>query len=268
MTPYNLSMKNPKTTLLLKAGLTITQAETFAYLLEFGEQKASIVAKKIQRPRGVAYKALDELLELELVEKIEKSGKIATFRPTHPAKLEKFFENKEKQAKKDKEQFFSSLPDLVSLYNLSTQKPGVVYFEGEEGVIRLLEDTLTSNTDVLMYGDVETGMKYMKDINETYAKKRKNITLHKKILTPDTPFARKFFANYIGDLNENRFIPKEFFPFGTPSMLQIYDGKVMYATIDDKQKIGVLIHDRNLFMLLKQVFEFTWQSANQNENKK
>jgi len=74
MTPYNLSMKNPKTTLLLKAGLTATQADTFAYLLEFGEQKASIVAKKIQRPRGVAYKALDELLELELVEKIEKSG--------------------------------------------------------------------------------------------------------------------------------------------------------------------------------------------------
>ena len=51
-------------------------------------------------------------------------------------------------------------------------------------------------------------------------------------------------------------------------MLQIYDGKVLYATIDDKQKIGVLIHDRNLFMLLKQVFEFTWQSANKNESKK
>lgn len=256
-----------KKSILSKAGLTGTQTETFAFLLEHGEKKASAVAKGTKRPRGVAYKALEELLELGLVEKIEKGGKIATFRPVHPSVLEKFFENKEKQAKKDKEQFFASLPDLVSLYNLSTQRPGVTYFEGDEGVTKLLDDTLTSNTDVYMYGDIETSMKYMQKINEEYAKKRKGVSLHKKMITPDTQFARKFFSNYMNDLNENRFIPKSFFPFGTSSMLQIYDGKILYATVDDKQKIGVLIHDRNLFMLLKQIFEFTWHCADIAEKK-
>jgi len=254
-------MKNPKTTLLLKAGLTATQADTFAYLLEFGEQKASIVAKKIQRPRGVAYKALDELLELELVEKIEKSGKIATFRPIHPAKLEKFFENKEKQAKKDKEQFFASLPDLVSLYNLSTQKPGVTYFEGDEGIIKILEDGLTSNTDIYMYGDVDTSMKYASEINKLYGEKRKKVGIKKKTLVPDTPFARKYLKEYNTEITEVRFMPKEFFPFPTSSTLEIYDGKLSYLTIDEKTKIGVLLHDRNIFILHKQLFEFAWSQA-------
>ncbi|MEI8344397.1 MAG: helix-turn-helix domain-containing protein [Candidatus Moraniibacteriota bacterium] len=253
--------KNTKTTLLLKAGLTITQAETFAYLLEFGEQKASVVAKNIQRPRGVAYKALDELLELELVEKIEKGGKIATFRPIHPAKLEKFFENKEKQAKKDKEQFFSSLPDLVSLYNLSTQKPGVTYFEGDEGIIKILEDGLTSNTDICMYIDVDAAMKYATEINERYGEKRKKAGIKKRTIAPDTPFARKYLENYNTEVTEVRFIPKKFFPFTTASSLEIYDGKLSYVTIDEKTKIGVLLHDRNIFLLHKQLFEFTWSQA-------
>lgn len=250
-----------KKSILSKAGLTGTQAETFAYLLERGEEKASIVAKGAKMPRGVAYKALEELLELGLVEKIEKGGKIATFRPVHPSILEKFFENKEKQAKKDKEQFFASLPDLVSLYNLSTQRPGVTYFEGDEGIERILEDGLTSNTDIYMYGDVETSMKHATELNEHYGEKRKKAGIKKKTIVPDTPFARKYLKNYNTEITEVRFIPKEFFPFATASTLEIYDGKLSYLTVDEKTKIGVLLHDRNIFMLHKQLFEFTWSQA-------
>lgn len=253
--------KKTKNSILLKAGLTGTQAETFGYLLEKGEEKASDIAKNIKRPRGVAYKALEELLELDLIEKIEKTGKIATFRPVHPSKLEKLFENKEKQAKKDKEQFSASLPDLISLYNLSTQRPGITYFEGNEGITRLNEDVLSSNTDIYMYGDIETSMKYASSENEDFGKHREKLGIKKKIIVPDSAFARKYLKNYLNEITQVRFIDKSFFPFGTASTLEIYDGKLSYITVDDKIKLGVLLHDRNIFMLHKQLFEFTWSQA-------
>lgn len=254
-------MQKSQELILAKAGLTGTQAEVFVYLLENGEEKASVIAKNTKRPRGVAYKALEELVELEIVEKIEKSGKIATFRSKHPSALEKMFENKEKQAKKDKEQFFASLGDFVSLYNLSTQKPGVSYFEGNDGMEKILQDALTSNTDIYMYCDIETMIKSATEINEKYGEKRKRLGIKKKIITSDTPFARKYLKDYNTEITEVRFIPHESFVFSTPSTLEIYDGKLSYVTINDKQKTGVLLHDRNMYMLHKQIFEFTWQCA-------
>jgi len=99
------------------------------------------------------------------------------------------------------------------------------------------------------------------EINEQYGEKRKKLGIKKKIITSDTPFARKYLKNYNTEITEVRFIPCEFFIFSTPSTLEIYDGKLSYVTIDEKQKIGVLIHDRNMFMLHKQLFEFAWQCA-------
>ncbi len=246
---------------LVRAGLTGTQAEVFAVLLEGGEEKASVIGKKSKRPRGVAYKALEELVALGLVSKEEKGGGVATFRPEHPSVLETLFEEREKALQKERAQFASSLPELVSLYNLSTQKPGVTYFEGEEGIERILADGLTSQTEICMYGDVETSMKYASEINTRYGAKRKKLGIKKKTIVPDTPFARKFFKEYNTEITEVRFVPKQFFPLATPSTLEIYDGKLAYVTVNETTKMGVLLHDPNMFVLHKQLFEFAWSCA-------
>lgn len=247
--------------LFLKAGLSQSQAGILSILLENGPQKAADAAKKAGLTRQAGYKILDELLALELVEKIDKGGKIAVFRPIHPSAMEKLFENKERQAKKDREEFLSELPGLVSLYNLSAQKPGVTYFEGDEGIERILEDGLASNTDICMYVDAESAMRSAEKTNERYGKKRKKLGIKKRIISPDTPFSRRYLASYNTDITEARLIPKEFFPFSTPSSLEIYDGKLSYVTIDEKSKIGVLLHDRNIYLLQKQFFEFAWKMA-------
>ena len=69
---------------LQQFGLTKTQSAVMDFLFEFGEAKARDIAKSINQPRGVVYKATEELLALELVEKVEKAKEVARFRATHP----------------------------------------------------------------------------------------------------------------------------------------------------------------------------------------
>ena len=82
------------TQLLINAGLTKIQAETLDFLIKNGQSKAAEIAKSTSLARGVAYKALEELTELKLVEKNEQKGKVALFAAQHPSRIEEFFEEK------------------------------------------------------------------------------------------------------------------------------------------------------------------------------
>ena len=84
----------------LKAGLTPTQAEILEYLYEKKEDKASIIAQKIKKSRAIVYKDLDEMISLNIVEKIEKPEQATIFRIGHPTQMEKFFDKKRKGIKK------------------------------------------------------------------------------------------------------------------------------------------------------------------------
>ncbi len=241
--------------ILNELGLTKTQAEIMAYLLEFGEAKASVIAQKTSIPRGVAYKGLDELLALGLVEKQEK-GKIALFRSEHPAKLEKIIENKEKEANQARQRLAGLLPELVSMYNLANNKPGIYFYEGDEGIEQVLNDSLESKTEIYTYADIEVFSQGIKEIQARLARERDKRGIKKKIIVPDTETTHKIVADYIKTNTEVRFLGKDFYQFKTG--MQIYDGKISYQVIEGDRKLGIIIHDDNIYQMHKLLFEFIW----------
>ncbi|MFA6918427.1 MAG: helix-turn-helix domain-containing protein, partial [Candidatus Gracilibacteria bacterium] len=153
---------------LQNLGLTKTQSAVLDYLFEHGESKVQDITSNIKHPRGVVYKALEELIALELVEKLEKEKQIARFRAVHPRNLEKVLEAKERELAQNKKIFEDLLPQLASSYNLTLNKPGVKFYEGEEGLEKVLYDTLTSKTEVyLMFNrEAMTAEPAFKEINE------------------------------------------------------------------------------------------------------
>lgn len=246
--------------ILNELGLTKTQAEIMAYLLENGSAKASFIAQKTTIPRGVAYKGLDELLSLGLVEKKETAG-IAVFQAEHPAKLEKIIENKEKEANQARQRLTGLLPELVSMYNLANHKPGVFFYEGEEGIEQVLNDSLESKTEIYTYADVEAVTSNLKAINARYAKERDKRGLKKKVIVADTEFNRRFFMDYDKTITEIRYMNKDFYQFKTG--MQIYDGKISYQVLELDRKLGIIIHDPNIYQMHKLLFEFIWSKLQQ-----
>lgn len=246
------------TKLLKTIGLTPVQSEIINYLLETNQEKASIIAKKINRPRGVVYNSLDELLKLKLIIKKDASNQVSTFALEHPSKINKIFEQHKEELNQKKEAFESTLPSMISTYNLAHNKPGIEFYEGILGVKRVINDTLTSQTEIYTYTDVEKLNKYIKDINAEYAKKRDQLKIVKKALLVDSPYTKEFLKTYPKTNLNIRFIKD--IPYFT-TIMQIYDNKISYVTLTDDNMLGVIIQDKHIYEMHKTLFENTWKKA-------
>lgn len=247
-----------KKNIFLKAGLSPTQALILEYLYTKNEDKASNIAKAIKKSRAIVYKDLDELVDIKVIEKFDKANQVSLFKIGHPSQMEKFFDNKERQIKKDRELFNNYLPDMISAYNLMSNKPGVRYYEGMEGIKKVINDTFSATETIYTYADIETINKYLKDINEEYTKKRDTRNLKKKIIFSDTPYTRDTLKNYHTKTTESRII-HDLTNFYT--VVQIYDNKISYVTVSDDVKIGIIIENKEIYKTNRVLFEAAWKSA-------
>lgn len=250
--------------LLTQAGLTPTQAEILGFLLSQTEVKAKDIVSSLSKPRGVIYKGLDELVALGLVEKLEKFGAVTRFRAEHPAKLETLLEAKERAAQKERQAFMQSLPELVSQYNLVRHKPDIKLYEGEGGLRQVLDSTLRSKTEILIFLDKKSfeNTAFAK-LGKEYDEKRVRAGIRQRIIIADEPGSiSQEETKTVDELTEIRYIGKGLTPF--KSSVKIYENKTICQTIEDNQAISVVIEDRNIYEMNVAWFEFLWQSTEKN----
>lgn len=253
--------------ILLGLGLTKVQAEIFDCLLQNGSQKANNIAKKTKRPRGVVYKGLEELISLKLALKKEGKAGITIFSAEHPANLEQILDKKEKDLARAKSTLESSLPDLVSAFNLISNKPGVKFYEGEEGLIKVLEDTLTSKTEICLLLNKESLNQEdtFREVNAQYKKKREKLNIKKKILRIGVePFHEENLGDDYEKITDIRYLNRPTSPF--KSSFQIYDNKISFQVINKEQIISIIIEDRNIYEMNKFIFDCLWDDAGKKES--
>jgi sugar-specific transcriptional regulator TrmB len=243
---------------LKQAGLTPHQAAIYEALLKSGPQTARKATLEAAVPRTLGYAVLEQLMELGLVKKDDSP--VAKFSAAHPNILQERIEAAAKSAERAAIALKSALPDLASAFNLATGKPGVQFFEGEEGQRETLWDTLTSKETIYTYVDIETSDAYVDELNKEYVRERIKRKIPKKILLPDTPQARAELVANTDELTEMRLIPEQDAPpFNTA--MQIYDGKVSYLTFTKDVMAGTIIHDAAIYGLHRFLFEQQWKTA-------
>jgi len=244
---------------LVKIGLNYYQALIYETLLKEGALPAGKIALKTPFKRGLVYKVLDELVKEDVVEKEEPPQKVAIFRAGHPTKLRAFAERKEQLARDAKLALEGVLPSIVLDFNALSGKPGVLYYEGEEGIRTVVEDSLTTKTEILTFADLEIVSKNIGRLNEEQAKKREKLRIKKRAILLDNEFTRKIASGYHKDVTNIRLIDHQFYPF--TSAMEVYDGKVAYLTFKDDRKIGVIIENPEIYEMQKSLFEFVWGKA-------
>lgn len=74
----------------------------------------------------------------------------------------------------------------------------------------------------------------------------------------DSEFNRKFLADYDREQTETRLISSDQLKFES-TVVQIYDGRVSYTTLNTNSLIGVIITDPNIYELNKRMFEKMWR---------
>jgi len=244
--------------ILIQAGLSGEQSQTYQALLDKGPQRASDLSKWTGIKRGLIYKVLEQLESMGLVSKRGGPGTVAVFSPSHPSLLLTNIERKEKEIALNKEILASSLGSLSSKYNLIIGKPNVQFFEGEEGVVKVANDSIYAKSEILSYIDNEAVNKYLSEVNKKYVAERKKLNLKKKMLVIDTPYIRAHVKDMDKDTTEVRVLPRSE-SFGT--VMQIYDDKISYVTVSDNKKIGVIIEDPDIAKMHKIIFQAAWDKS-------
>ncbi len=244
-------------------GLSKEQAVVYEVLLKLGESPASAIAKAIPNgttlSRPLVYKVLEELIGLGLASKSEEANKIAKFTPKHPVAITKVIDEQKERIERTKKQFLATSGKLSSLFNLSVGKPGVQFYEGEDGVWEVLMDSLSATEEILTYADLEAITKYIPALNAEYSALREEQDVKKRGLVIDSPEARKFLKSYDGKVTNTKLITASegFSPFQT--VVQIYDNKVSYITLTDEYLVGVIITDQYIANTHKYLFESLWK---------
>ncbi|MBI4088891.1 hypothetical protein HY415_02240 [Candidatus Kaiserbacteria bacterium] len=245
---------------LVQAGLSGEQARLYESLVKNGPSPASDAARRAAISRTLAYKVLGELATLGLVEKREEQGKVTLFTAAHPLKLKELIEKREQAAKDALTALEGVLGQMTSQYNIAGGKPGVQFFEGAEGVRKVLEDSLTSKTEILQYADIEIIETRLKNINDDYLQARARRGIAKKLIVIDSDFTRRLYTTVTEEAkSEVRAIQKGDVPFDVS--LQIYDGKISYLTLRAETPIGVIIADQSIYEMHRHLFLSLYEQA-------
>lgn len=136
-----------ETDTLKELGLNESQAKMYILLMQHGSLTPPDAAKQAGETRTTTYSILERLESLGLATK--KTGvKKVTYNPTNPAALEKLAEAKYQQSAELKQKIASNMTRYMTYFYTYQEQPGVRFFQGQEGIIKMYEDQLRTKKNI------------------------------------------------------------------------------------------------------------------------
>lgn len=236
--------------ILQNIGLSDKETKIYLALLELKETLPSTISRKTKVKRPTTYVILEQLQKKGLVSHI-KRGRALYFQALNPHSLLEDQYNKYTALEK-------ALPELLGLHEKYSSIPQMSLFEGKEGLIRIMEDTLTTKTELLCWADVEEAITTcLKDYYSSYIKKKIARKIWLKGIFTYGKLAIQFKKRGKEELREIYMIPKEKFPFRNE--INIYDDKV--AIISHEDEIGIIIQNKNIADTQRAIFKLGFEYA-------
>ncbi len=235
-------------------GLTEKEAKVYLTLLELKEALPSVISKHSGVKRPTTYLILEQLVKKGLAGRAQK-GKFEYFQATSPSTL---VENQSKKL----DALHEALPKLLQLHERFAVRPQMSIFEGEQGLIHIMEDTLTTSTELLCWVNLKlaTGT-LLEEYYPTYIQKKVERKLWLRGIFSFDEVALEFKKKGAEELREVYLIPNEEFPF--KNEINIYDDKV--AIISHPDKVGIIIQNQNIADTQRSIFNFAFRCAQRAE---
>lgn len=242
---------------LQKLGLSQKEAAVYMATLELGEASpVSTIAKWANVNRTTAYDILEMLVVRSLII-TTKHKKLQLYQAQPPEKLIAYLKEQSAKFSRLAEETEELLPELNTHYRAMTDRPRVYFYEGDEGLVRVYEETLTSTEEILAYASDQANQEAISWYFPKYYKRRVEKGISIRALFPDTPKDRERHKLDKEELRKSRILPKSKLDF-TPE-INFFDDKIMIA--DWKEKIGIIIESKEIAKVFKQTFELAWEAA-------
>jgi sugar-specific transcriptional regulator TrmB len=249
---------------LQKLGLTQKEAVTYMATLELGvASPTSTIAKKANVLRTTAYNILNSLVQKGVVVGFEKKG-THYYEALPPTKLVAFLKEESQRFSQMAAEADDLVPELNTHYRALSDRPRVYFYEGEEGLVRVYEETLTSKGEIRAFANAQVNQDLLGWYFPRYYERRAEKKIPIRGILMDTPVDRDLHEKDALHLRTSRIIPRSKLDL-TPEV-NFFDDKIMIA--DWKEKLGIIIESKEITHLFKQVFELAWEASEKYQEKK
>ncbi len=245
-----------KEILVKNIGMTEKEAAVYTAILELGYSTIKPIATRSGVKRTSVYNFIDHLVEMGLIEQIQIDNRMH-YKALHPRNLLELQESRLKEVRE-------AIPDLMSIFNISTEKPHISYFEGAGQIINIMFEELDCKEALYIWPSDKVintigGTKAMAEIDRLRKAKK---TFIKTIRFKDTETNDwEGSGSKPEDLREIRWAPEN---LEFPLAIGIYDtGKVGFIT-SRKESFGILIESKELEIAMRILFNLFWEKSTPN----
>ncbi len=136
-------------------------------------------------------------------------------------------------------------------------RPRIRFYEGDEGLKHVYEDTLTSSEPIRAYATIDDTHRALPTYFPDYYKRRakKGITI--RGIVPKTALGMERQSFDEEERRETAFVSPDKFYFSPE--INIYDNKVMIASW--REKLGIVIESEEIADAMKKIYELSWAEA-------
>lgn len=243
---------------LLSIGFNDKEAHVYLTVLELNEALPSAISRRSGIKRSTTYLILDQLQKRGLISHIKRSGHLY-YQACNPNSLIENQRKKYDEIRKSINDLEQALPELLSLHQDLANTPQMSVFKGKEGLIQIMEDTLTVKDKMLLcWSNVELCVyDLLRDYYPTYISKKISGGVCLKGVFAYDKMAVRFKKRGVEELREVYLIPKD--KYLIENEINIYDDKV--AIIAPQDQVGVIIQNAHIANTQRSIFNLAFEYA-------
>lgn len=246
--------------LLVQFGLTEKEADLYLLLIEKGEVPVKELIDATRLKRATVYKSLSGLEAKGLLVSREFKKKLHVS-PLPPENILTVAQKRLAEVQEAHKGLLSVIQELNSKFVLSTQKPVVSVFKGENGLKKIYEDMLIEAKPivaVLQYHDVHDELKRWLD--GPFTKKRIAKKIPVRTIVSGVAPPKHYIELSESGYREVRWVNKPLFMF--KHEVSIYGDKIAFLNHKKGEKlVGILIRNESMAATLRALWELAWVGA-------
>lgn len=263
---YRHNMKDIES-LLSKSGLSTTQARICkSLIMQGGGASASQIAKEAKLARTTVYSALDELELFGIINSFTKNKK-KYFQLQKLEMLKRHIKDKYIQKKREFENMTKSLPFLQDILNKYSSNSSIRVFRGESQIKTMYKEHVRcKNYEMLGISNPESFVQRLgSNFLTRYATAKGIANITARALFTDTEFSRTYLDHsYKKVIKKNipqvKYIKNKAMNFEGEIIL-FGNQSVSFINLENDELFGVIIEDKQVYTILKQMFELLWSTV-------
>jgi len=232
-------------------GFSENELRVYLAALESGLSSTQDIAKKADIKRTTAYSVLQHLMSRGVVGKSIIRGK-TRFLAEPPEKLVSTINDIQKSLEK-------ALPQLNALYNKSEVKPKITFYEGDNAIQTVYDDTLREKPEEILEWNTDEYFRFDQyKVDPYYIDKRMKLSIRaKRIAGEDSGWHKKHKRFDRAELSETIIVPKN--QFWPEIEVNIYNDKV--AFLNYMENMSIIIESRAIAHAMRQAYLLSWKGA-------